>query len=392
MKKQILVVFTGSMELGGIERSLLGLLECIDYDKYDVDLFLYGHHGPLFRQLDQRINLLPEVKELAYLRESMKEKIKHGCFWSAWYRLCEGIESKLHPVYCDVTWGKVVKKCVPQIQKHYHLGLGFFRAFDVIAEKADVDVKVGWVHTDYSTAGENLDELRRDYSRVDYIAAVSEECKNTFNKIFPEFEKQTLVVENPLSRSLIEKQANEKEEMGWGGEKSIKLLSIGRFCAAKNFDNVPHICKLIRAQGIDVKWYLIGYGGDESLIREKIQECGMGEFVILLGKKSNPYPYIKACDVYVQPSRFEGKCVAVREAQMLGKPVIITNYPTSASQLEDGVDGVIVPMDNDGCAKGIVEVLQSPYTLEMLSANCKQRDYSNYQEIKKLYRLIESGR
>ena len=100
---------------------------------------------------------------------------------------------------------------------------------------------------------------------------------------------------------------------------------------------------MIRA-GLDVYWYIIGFGADEQLIRRKIAECGMDGRVVLLGKKENPYPYIVACDLYVQPSRYEGKCVAVREAQMLGKPVVITNYATSASQLEDGVDGVIVPM------------------------------------------------
>lgn len=86
---------------------------------------------------------------------------------------------------------------------------------------------------------------------------------------------------------------------------------------------------------------------------QKITEAGMQERVIILGKKDNPYPYMRACELYVQPSRYEGKAVTVREAQLLGKPVVITSYATSASQLEDGVDGVVVPMDNAGCAAGI---------------------------------------
>ena len=114
----------------------------------------------------------------------------------------------------------------------------------------------------------------------------------------------------------------------------------------------------------------------------------MENYVIVLGKKSNPYPYIQTCDVYIQPSRFEGKCVAVREAQMLGKPVIITNYATARSQLEDGVDGIIVPLDNKRCAQGIVKVLQNPQLMKRLSENCRQRDYTNSQEVKKLYKLI----
>ena len=104
-------------------------------------------------------------------------------------------------------------------------------------------------------------------------------------------------------------------------------------------------------------------------------EAGMEQTVILLGKRENPYPYIKACDLYVQPSRFEGKCVTVREAQMLGKPVVITRYATSADQLEEGVDGVIVPMDNEGCAEGISSLLRDPERMERLVQACRQRDY-----------------
>lgn len=388
-KKSILVVFTGSMELGGIERSLLGLLESFDYNKYDIDVFLYGHHGPLFEQLDRRANLLPEVKELAYLRESFGMKIRNKCYYSAWLRLRDEIKGKFTTLQRDNTWGEIVEKCVPQLNKHYDLALGFFRPFDVLAEKVDATIKVGWIHTDYTKAGENLDLLRQDYKRMDYIAAVSKQCGHSFANLFPEFQDKIIVVENTLSSSLIQNQANENMELEWHHTPSIKLLSIGRFCNQKNFDNVPFICKLIRQQGLDVKWYLIGYGGDEALIRENIREQGMEDHVIILGKKENPYPYIKACDVYVQPSRYEGKCVAVREAQMLGKPVIITNYATSASQLEDGVDGVIVPMDNEGCARGITEVLHNPQLMERLAENCRQRDYSNSQEVEKIYQLMK---
>ena len=115
----------------------------------------------------------------------------------------------------------------------------------------------------------------------------------------------------------------------------------------------------------------------------------MEDYVVILGKKENPYPYIRSCDLYVQPSRYEGNCVCVREAQLLGKPVVITRYPTSASQLEDGVDGVIVPMENEECAAGIVKLLRDPEKMAQLSACCKQRDYSRRKEMEKLYRLME---
>ena len=171
-------------------------------------------------------------------------------------------------------------------------------------------------------------------------------------------------------------------------KNEIHFLSIGRFSDAKNFDNVPQICRLLRQQGFNVKWFIIGYGGDENLIYRKIKEAGMQDYVIMLGKKENPYPYIKQCDLYVQPSRYEGKAVTVIEAQALHRPVVITKFATSSSQLIDGVDGVIVPLDNEGCADGIAKLLDDPKKMQSLSEACRRRDYSNQKEVEKLYELL----
>ena len=115
----------------------------------------------------------------------------------------------------------------------------------------------------------------------------------------------------------------------------------------------------------------------------------MEEFVIILGKKDNPYPYIKNCDIYIQPSRFEGNAVTVHEAQLLKKPVVITNYETAKSQLKDGIDGIIVPMDNEKCAQGIVELLKDYTKMQRLSKTCEGNDYSNKMEIEKFMALMD---
>ncbi|MBD5179622.1 MAG: glycosyltransferase, partial [Bacteroidales bacterium] len=170
----------------------------------------------------------------------------------------------------------------------------------------------------------------------------------------------------------------------------INLLSIGRFCSAKNYDNVPDIARRMVDMGVrTLKWYIIGFGGDEVLIRSKIREAGMEEHVILLGKKENPYPYIKACDIYVQPSRYEGKSVTVREAQMLCKPVVVTAYPTAASQIRNGVDGVIVPLDNAGAAKGLAEFIANTALQTQIKNYLQTHDYANLGEVEKIYSLLK---
>lgn len=171
---------------------------------------------------------------------------------------------------------------------------------------------------------------------------------------------------------------------------SVKLLSIGRFCYAKNFDNIPEICSYIVKNVLDVKWYIIGFGTDEKMLFDKIKEFGMEEHVIVLGKKSNPYPYIKACDIYVQPSRYEGKSVTVREAQILNKPVVITDYATAADQVDSGVDGMIVPLENQLCAESILEIVSDKNLLQKLSKNTEKNDYTNKQELEKIYKMMEN--
>lgn len=169
----------------------------------------------------------------------------------------------------------------------------------------------------------------------------------------------------------------------------MKLLSIGRFCHAKNYDNVPDITRrIVEAGYTDLRWFLIGFGGDEPLIRSKIAEAGMEDHVIILGKKDNPYPYIKACDIYVQPSRYEGKSVTVREAQILYKPVVVTNYPTAKSQIREGIDGIIVPMDNEGCARGIADFIANDRLRADIINYLHSHDYGNEHEVEKIYKLL----
>lgn len=397
--KKILIV-SQAMELGGAERALLGLLENIDTTAYEVDLFLMRHSGELLDQIPSGIHLLPEMKEYSGLAIPMVTLLERGQLSVLLGRLYGKLKAK-HRVkelslHGDNAVGleyshKYTAWAMPTIsKKQYNLVISFLTPHYFAAQKTTADKKIAWIHTDYSVVQVDVKSELAMWSQFDWIASISDDVTNSFLKTFPSLKNKTILVENIMPTKHLQALASQSsaEQMLVNGD-GIKLLSIGRFCTAKNFDNVPEICKLIREQGLNVTWYLIGYGGDESLIRQKIQKCGMEDHVIMLGKKSNPYPYIKACDVYIQPSRYEGKCVAVREAQMLGKPVIITKYATSASQLEDGVDGIIVPMDNEGCAKGIADVLRDPKLLEKLTETCKQRDYSNAQEVEKLYQLMK---
>ena len=274
-------------------------------------------------------------------------------------------------------------------RRDYDLAISFLTPHYFVRDKVKAKKKIAWIHTDYSKVAVDRESQLSMWSAYDQIISISDQVSKSFLALFPELIGKIVMLPHFMPIEYIRRKAGEEceifEESDW-----VNLLSIGRFCTAKNFDNVPDICKRIREAGVNVKWYLIGYGGDEPLIKQRITEAGMEEQVVILGKKENPYPYIKACDLYVQPSRYEGKCVSVIEAQILGKPVVITNYPTAGSQLEDGVDGIIVPQDNEGCAQGIVKLIKDLAKREELQANCAKRDYSNAGEIEKLYALMDT--
>ena len=386
-----------SMFIGGAERSLLGLFEVIDYEKYDVSLFLYRHEGEFLSYIPEQVHLLPPMKEYGTFDVPIRSLLFSRRWMFGLARLISKLALKLHCLISREKKGvwmsmqytaRYLLPLLPEIPGEYDLGVMFLGVADPLIHKVKAKKKVTWCHTDYDTLYPNKGMDRKTYEAVDHVVFVSDACREKMTRFYPALTDKTRVIENILGEKLLLQQAEVPIKDMPRLDDGYRLLSIGRFSEAKNFDNVPNICKSLLDAGLHVKWYLIGYGGDEELIRQKILEAGMEEHVILLGKKENPYPYIKACDLYVQPSRYEGKCVTVREAQTLGKPVVITRYATSASQLEEGVDGVIVPMDNEGCAAGIADLLRDPARMERLSQTCKSRDYSNRQEVEKLYLMM----
>lgn len=397
--KKILIV-THAMEIGGAERALLGLLESIDPKRVSVDLFLLRHEGELLDYIPDYVNLLPPIPSYTVLGRPISTTIKEGHLLLSVARLVGKFKARrfnkvnqLKESAVAIEYShKYTKHLMPPIQPdvEYDLAISFLTPHYFVAEKVKAKNKIAWIHTDYSVVQVNVESELKMWSAFDYIASISDNVTETFLSVFPSLKEKIILIENILPKTSIERQAEaftvEKE---MSEKNSMKLLTIGRFSPQKKMDDIPDICRRILLSEVDVKWYLIGYGGDEPLIRQRIAEAGMEDRVIILGKKENPYPYIKACDLYVQPSRYEGKAVTVREAQMLCKPVVITRYATSASQLEDGEDGVIVPMDNEGCAEGIILLLKDPEKMKQLATACTRRDYTNAGEVEKIYQLLE---
>lgn len=401
MTKPRIFIHMHYMALGGAERALLGLLNALDPNRVNVDLFLNQHTGEFMPLIPKHVNLLPEHRGYNAIERPMKTILKEGQFGVLYGRLKAKWQHRRYMKNLSETEkcfdssgdqyvSTSVARFLPSLEVlgEYDLAISFLHPHDIVLQKVKAKKKIAWIHSDYSTIHVNVEKELPVWSAYDNIASISSDCTRSFLKAFPTLENKIVEIENILSPDFVRQQADKERIMGLD-PNGITMLSIGRYCYQKNFDNIPDVARRIIQTGhLDLRWYLIGYGGDEQLIRRKIEEAGMQDHVIILGKKNNPYPYIKACDFYVQPSRYEGKSVTVREAQILGKPVVVTAYPTASAQIRNGIDGVIVPMDNEGCALGITRLIANKALQGSIIEYLKTHDYGNESEVEKIYELI----
>lgn len=399
MTKKRIFISMHYLELGGAEISLIGLLQALDYSKYDVDLFVHRHQGELMQFIPNDVNLLPEKTSYACIESPMKEAFLKGQYGIVWGRLRAKWRARQYQPkdaslpQCAVFQyiAQEVEPYLPSLEQfgNYDLAISFLQPHNYVLSKVRAKKKACWIHTDYTKVEFDVDAELPVWTAYDYVVSISPDVTKTFLQVFPTLSNKIVEIENILSTKFVRERAEETDvtnEMP-KNEKTVNVLSVGRFSDAKNYDNVPDICRRVRENGIDLYWYIIGFG-DETLIRQKIHEAGMEDYVIILGKRTNPYPYMKACDIYAQPSRYEGKSVTVREAQMLGKPVVVTNYATAKSQIQDRIDGVIVPMDNKGCAEGMSVFIRNEELQKDIVNYLHGHDYGNTDEAEKLYRII----
>lgn len=396
MRKVLISSF--DMEVGGVERSLISMLNNFDYDDNEVDLMLYSHTGDFIHLLTNKVNLLDEIDKYATFRKGIGQTIKEGNYSLGMVRLfskflakVRGIKNKVAEdgIYQMQLMWKYSLPFLPKVDKEYDVAISYLWPHYFVAEKVKAKRKIAWIHTDYSTIETDISMDLKMWNKFDYIMAVSEECKNAFLKKYPSLRNKVKVMENITSPEFIKKMADEDIEESIKNDNSFKVCSVARLSHAKGIDNAVKALKILHDRGLtNIKWYVVGYGADEDMIKNLIKDNNLEDSFILLGKKINPYPYMKVCDIYVQPSRYEGKAVTVGEAQILGKPIVITNYTTAKSQVKENIDGYICNLSIEGIADGIEKLYRDKNLREELSNNCKITDYGNNKELEKLYELF----
>lgn len=390
------------MELGGAERALLGLLYAIDTNKVDVDLFINQHTGPFMSLIPSKVNLLPQHPVYSAIERPMKDIIVEGHFGVAYGRLLSKwrysrflrkLGTKNDATVMQFLYDNVICH-LPSLKHlgHYDMAISFIDPPHIVQDKVDADVKVEWIHTDFSSRQRNYD-AKLTYSRWaanDYIISISNEVTEAFILAFPDLKDKIVKIENIIPKELVTAQAELGDCIEYNSisDDVLKICSVGRLAAVKNFDSIPKVAALMHKKGLKFHWWIVG-PGDVDAYNELAKKEGVEACVSFIGARSNPYPYMKNCDLYVQPSHREGKSVTVQEAQMLARPVLITRYPTSASQLTDGEDGIICEMDNESIANSIVDLAFDRERMGKLGARAAEMHCGNVEEVEKLYELLK---
>jgi len=354
---------------------------------------LYSHTGEFMSFLPKNPNLLKEVKAYKTFRMSIGQTFKSGRIplgiarVLAKYKAFQTDSAESGYKQMQYMW-KYSLPFLPSINKKYDIAISYLWPHYFVAEKVQAKTKIAWIHTDFSTVDTDFTMDLQMWNQFNYIMAVSKECKKAFIKKYPTLEKKLIVLENITSPDVVRTLADEEISNPMLEDTRFKLLTVARLSHAKGIDNAVRAFKLLKDRGYHgIAWYVVGYGGDEGKIRKIIEENGLKASFILMGKQLNPYPFMKAADLYVQPSRYEGKAVTVGEAQILAKPVLITNYPTAASQIKDGYDGIICKQSIDGIADGIELLYKNADMRNNLSRYCQEINYENNNELEKLYEL-----
>ncbi|MDQ0242557.1 glycosyltransferase involved in cell wall biosynthesis [Bacillus fengqiuensis] len=397
MKKNLLFVMP-SLSAGGGEKSLVNLLSQVDYDLYNVDLFLLNHDGIFmdFVPKEVRVLSLPDVYQVFTLPlfQSIMKLFFKGNISLAYNRAMFAINNrraKNTAIREQYSW-KYFSKSLHEIEQKYDAAIGFLEKTSTYfcVDKVKASKKIGWVHIDYDKLGMDPFFDADYFKELDSIVTVSEECANILKERFPDEKNKVNVIYNIVSPTMINKMANQASTNVYDKkENEIIILSIGRLHYQKGFETAIAACRKLIDKGYNVRWNVIGEGDEREKLTNLIKENHLENHFKLLGLKSNPYPYIKQADIYAQTSRFEGKSIAIDEAKILSKPIVVTNFSTAKDQINDDVDGLIVEMNPEGIVDGIERLINDQDLRGKLINNLSQLKLGTEEEIEKLYKLLK---
>lgn len=350
----------GHLKIGGIEKTLVDLLNYIEYTKYDVDLLLLEGGGDFLDQLPASVNVIQFDNRKAF-----------GPFFSTiWSNLMRGdftlIAYRLISLYANFSEKKrlgLLRKLLP-IKAHYDIAVAYRtgHSADIVAYAVRSVKKFVWWHNgEFNLSGKEKTETAETWSYFDRIVSVSEGCKHLLERQFPSLSDKMCVMYNILDEKVIEAKADATISGVIFKNSLCQIITLGRLSAIKNVKNAVMVTKKLVDNGYtDFHWTIVGDGPERGNLEKMIKDYNVGKYIELIGGKSNPYPYIKNADFMVHTSYGEAHCTAILEAMVLKVPCVVTKTYIPQDFTIDGKTCYMAEQNVESLYHCIVRMLNHP--------------------------------
>lgn len=397
MKKKLLFVYD-SMMLGGTTTALLSLINTIDQEKYEINLLLYTRTGVNIDEIPEFVRILPQAYNNKSLLSSRVQKIIKTIFSvQIFYAIKSYFKYKSTPKgnFRNILMHYGMKAQVSlsrKIKEEYDVAIGFMEGWSnqyVASTKINALKKYIWIHPQYKSCYLIPEIDRENFRHVDKIVLISKNCIEQFIEVFPEFKEKVTVVPNIISSKVLQEKS--LSEKAFVKKAKINFCTVCRCdIRVKGLDRLLKAFYELKKEGLcnDSLWHIIGDGPDYRKFKNEVKKLDMMDQIIFYGNQKNPLPYLLEMDVFILASRYEGKPIAVTEAQILGLPCLVTNYEAASSQVEHKYNGLIMSNDYVGIYKSIKFVLENPIILIQWKKNTMKKNYGNENEIINFYKLI----
>lgn len=384
-----ILVLTNSFTIGGTEAALNSLLKMLDSEQYQVTVLAITKEGVMLEEIPKRI----EVKQLPFT------KSKYRIFVSGRKEKTDSLKTlaaKIEKRYyyfrykqneeANRFYEKMLEYTFP-LEEEYDLmldfhGYGYFlTAFG--AKNVKAKKKAMWIHD------ENIWWLYKIVSYLqnyDKIFCVSQAVKTSLLEKYPEYREKTEVFYNVTDVERIKKMSDSTiDDERYRG--SQKILTIGRMEQQKGYDIAIEAAEILKNRGVTFQWFFMGDGNLRGDLEKAVKRKGLENHIVFLGRKTNPYPFIRECDIYVQPSRHEGYATTILEAKVLKKIIVASDIPSNREQIKTENNGYLEVLKGNAFADRIESILQGKVQTEYIMDNLKKENLDFAGEIKKLENL-----
>lgn len=368
MRKKILFVIN-TMGQAGAEMALIELMKKLDsLGEYEVFLYSIIPCGELFKKVPNNVTILNKsYSTSSVLSFSGHIRIARTVIRTFFYRFTgfrlinymkknireqKSLGRKLQ--YDKLLW-RLLAMGRPNAREQYDLAVAYTEgaATYYVADKVSATYKASFVHIDYEEAGYTHLMDQGCYDFMDSIYVVSKAVGEKFTNVYPQYQHKVKLFRNLLDKENIIEKA--KTGQGFTDDfDGIRLITVGRLHYQKGYDIAIEALSKIIDDGYNVRWYVIGEGSERANLEKLVKKYGLEDSFILMGMQANPYPYMLQSDIYVHATRFEGKSIAIEEAQILGKAILASNCTGNTEQIVSGYDGVLF----DLTAKNLVNELK----------------------------------